>query len=101
MATKKSYVPSAATKMEAGEIKAEFFDLMHDAEVKGEEVVVIKNGQPVARFSPTFSKPGHKRQPLEYGSLRGKARVLGDVVGPMPVEWLGDHSCDCGGQDLD
>ena len=51
------YDPDAAPLMDANEIRMEFHGLIHDAKVKGEDVVIIKDGEPIARFSPKKPDP--------------------------------------------
>jgi prevent-host-death family protein len=47
---------------------------------EGEEVVITRNGEPVARLVPV-GKPGTKRK---LGRLRGKLRLADDFDAPLP-----------------
>ena len=44
----------------------------------GEEIIVAKNGSPVARLVPI------RQQPRRPGRLRGKLRIGEDFDGPLP-----------------
>lgn len=48
----------------------------------GEEVLIARNGTPIARLSPAHAKP---RSP---GRLKGKIRVHEDFDDPLPAELL-------------
>ncbi len=95
MATEKTYDMSAAANLDYGEIAVKFFDLMHDAEVNGEELIVLKNGEPVARFAPDRAKPGLERNRFEFGAMRHEFEVVGDIDGPMPASWFAATECGC------
>ena len=45
----------------------------------GEEVVITKNGKPVARLVP------YRKRPKTF--FRGKLKILGDIISPIDVEW--------------
>ena len=45
-------------------------------------VIIYDDGNPVAEMTR------YEAPPLAgYGSLKGKVQILGDIEGPMPVEW--------------
>lgn len=46
---------------------------------RGEEILIARNGTPVARLSPLLGKP---RRP---GRLQGKIRLLDDFDDPIPL----------------
>jgi prevent-host-death family protein len=50
----------------------------------GEEIVITRNGEPVARLVP-IGQPGKKRK---LGRLHGKIRVAPDFDAPLPGELL-------------
>ena len=53
---------------------------------KQEEVVVMRDGRPVARVVPIASQiANQRRRTLER--LRGSVTVFGDIVGPLDEEW--------------
>ena len=62
--------------MKASEFKARCLKLMDEVKSSGEEIVITKNGEPVARLV------AHRPAGTLFGALRGAATVLGDVVAP-------------------
>ena len=55
-----------------------------DRAVRGEEVVITRNGKPIARLVPVQRRRG----PRKLGALRGKVRVAADFDAPLPKETL-------------
>jgi len=55
-----------------------------DSAARGEEIVITRNGKPVARLAPV----GQRRAPRKVGALRGKIRVAADFDAPLPKEIL-------------
>ena len=55
-----------------------------DRAARGEEVVITRNGKPVARLAPVEQR----RAPRKLGALRGKIRVAADFDAPLPKEIL-------------
>ncbi len=59
----------------------------------GEEVIIARNGKPVARLTPL--KRGVKRKP---GSMKGLINIDERFFEPLPPEelalWEGDCNCD-------
>ena len=52
--------------------------------IAGEEVVIAKSGEPIARLIPFTEKP-LQRTP---GSAKGKIRVAADFDAPLPADVL-------------
>ncbi|MFN2351830.1 MAG: type II toxin-antitoxin system Phd/YefM family antitoxin [Kiritimatiellia bacterium] len=48
-----------------------------------ESIIITKRGQPVACLTPV-KQPA---QPALFGYLAGKARIKGDIVGPIGEDW--------------
>ncbi len=69
----------------ASEFKAKCLKIMDQVAETGERVMVTKRGVPVVELVPARER----RQPL-YGAHKGKIRILGDIVSPMPGEWFQD-----------
>ena len=69
--------------MKASEFKAKCLRLMDEVAESGEEIVITKNGRPVARLAPYRERPKSL-----FGVDRGRIQVLGDIVSPMPSEWF-------------
>ena len=55
-----------------------------DRAARGEEVVITRNGKPIARLVPVQRRRG----PRKLGALRGKVRVAADFDAPLPKEIL-------------
>jgi prevent-host-death family protein len=73
-------------RIAAGEFKAKCLKLMDEVCRTGEEIVITKRGRAVARLLParkTATKKG-------YGYLKGRARILGDIIGPTGETWEAD-----------
>jgi prevent-host-death family protein len=52
----------------------------------GQPVLVTRFGEPVAQVIPLIPENGKKRW---LGTLKGSARIVGDIVGPIsdPDDW--------------
>jgi prevent-host-death family protein len=70
--------------MAAGEFKIHCLAVMDQVQSKREVVVITKRGKPVAKLVPV-----DQAKDEIYGFLKGKGKVLGDVVSPAltPEEW--------------
>ncbi len=70
--------------MAAGEFKVHCLAVMDEVQSKREAVIITKRGKPVAKLVPV----GEEKDDI-YGFLKGKGKVLGDVVSPIltPEEW--------------
>jgi prevent-host-death family protein len=71
----------------AGEFKAKCLRLLDEVARQRAPLVITKRGKPVAKLVPIDDA-----KPLTlYGRMKGTARILGDIVGPLDdVEWSGD-----------
>ena len=69
--------------MKASEFKARCLKLMDDLADGGGEIVITKNGKPVSRLVPYREPPG-----AFFGADKGRIKILGDIVTPMPAQWL-------------
>ncbi len=63
--------------------KTQLSRLLDRAEA-GEEIIITRNGRPVARLAPL--RPA--RKPRKLGSLRGKIRMRADFDAPLPQDLL-------------
>ncbi len=79
----KSNIEANVRTMKASEFKARCLKLMDEVADSGNEIVITKNGRPVARLAPYNRKP---RMP--FGRNRDNIQILGDIVSPMPTEWF-------------
>ena len=55
-----------------------------DRAARGEEVIITRNGRPVAKLVPA----GAVRNPRRLGALRGRVRVAKDFDAPLPKDLL-------------
>lgn len=66
----------------AGEFKAQCLAIMDYVFETGEPVLITKRGKPVAKLVPA-------EKPIDdiFGYMAGKAKIVGDIVGPItPLE---------------
>ena len=69
-------------KIPAGEFKAKCLKLMDEVQQTGQEVIITKHGKPVAKLAPL-----EKELPSLFGCMKGSIVILGDIIGPIDVEW--------------
>ena len=70
------------TQIPAGEFKAQCLAIMDKVLKTGEPVVVTKHGKPVVKLVPA-----ENRADDIFDYMAGKAKVVGDIVGPVtPAE---------------
>jgi prevent-host-death family protein len=55
-----------------------------DRAARGEEVIITRNGRPVAKLVPA----GAVRSPRRLGALRERVRVAKDFDAPLPKDLL-------------
>ena len=67
----------------ASEFKAKCLKIIDEIAETGETVVVTKRGVPMVRVMPMEERPKSM-----YGVDKGKIKILGDIVSPMPSEWF-------------
>jgi prevent-host-death family protein len=74
----------AMKTMPAGLFKIHCLKVMDEVASKREAVVITKRGKPVAKLVPLS-----KEKDDIFGFLKGKGKVLGDIVSPIltPEEW--------------
>jgi len=70
--------------MPAGKFKVHCLAVMDEVQSKRESVIITKRGKPVAKLVPI-----EKEKDEIFGFLKGKGKILGDVVSPVlsPEEW--------------
>ncbi len=68
--------------IKASEFKAKCLKLMDEVAESGQEIVITKNGRPVSRLTPYRERPKSW-----FGVDKGKIEILGDIVGPLDVDW--------------
>jgi prevent-host-death family protein len=65
----------------AGEFKARCLAIMEEVRARREPVVITKRGQPMVKLVPV---PRGKDE--IFGFYRGRLKITGDVVSPLPAE---------------
>ncbi|MGA7885586.1 MAG: type II toxin-antitoxin system prevent-host-death family antitoxin [Acidobacteriaceae bacterium] len=71
----------------AGKFKAQCLALIDDVYEHGGEVLITKRGKPKAKLVPIA-----ERKPESiFGFLKGRARVVGDIVSPIVEPWEWDE----------
>ncbi len=70
--------------MPAGAFKVHCLAVMDEVQSKRESVIITKRGKPVAKLVPIETEKDEI-----FGFLKGKGKILGDVVSPVlsPEEW--------------
>ncbi len=74
--------PSSPTSLPLAKVKATLSAVVDAVEQKRIPVTILRRGIPVAQIIPVAQS-----HPPLYGSMRGTARELGDIVSPTGVEW--------------
>jgi prevent-host-death family protein len=70
--------------MAAGKFKAKCLAVMDEVQKKRETIVITKHGKPVVKVVPV-----EQGKDEIYGFLKGKVKIVGEVVAPAltPEEW--------------
>ena len=68
--------------MKASEFKAKCLALMDEVAENGGEIVITKNGKPVAKLIAF-----HERPKSLFGIDKGRLKIIGDIISPIDVEW--------------
>ena len=77
--------------VKATEFRAKCLKLMDEVAESGGEIVITKNGKPVAKLTAYRERPPEpapEKMESMYGKDRGKIVIIGDIVSPMPAEWF-------------
>ena len=74
--------PNGPRTIKASEFKATCLKLMDEVAESGEEIVITKNGKPVAKLTAF-----HERPKTLFGIDKGRLEILGDIISPIEVEW--------------
>ena len=71
--------------LDVDEFKEQCRDLIDEVVEHGGSVVIFDGDEPVVELVRYVEPPLGG-----YGSLKGQVQILGDIEGPMPVEWYTD-----------
>lgn len=74
-------------KIAAGKFKTHCLAILDEVQAKRETVVITKRGKPVAKLSPI-----EKQADDIFGFMKGKMKIVGDIVSPLPPEDWGNLS---------
>ena len=74
--------PDGPRTIEASEFEANCLKLMDEVAENGEEIIITKNGKPVAKLAPYQERPK-----TLFGIDWGRLEILGDIISPIEVEW--------------
>jgi len=82
-------------EISVAEFVARPIELLEEASRTQEEIVIIRDGKPLAKLAPVGPSAGdiqldevaiaRRREGLE--KLRGSVKILGDIVEPLEDEW--------------
>jgi prevent-host-death family protein len=72
-------------KIAAGSFKTHCLAILDEVQAKRETIVITKRGKPVAKLSPI-----EKQADDIFGFLKGKVKIVGDIVSPLPPEDWGN-----------
>jgi prevent-host-death family protein len=64
--------------VKASEFKAKCLQLMDEVAETGQEIIIMKRGDPVAKLT-AYQHP--RKAP--WGADKGRIRILGDIISPM------------------
>ena len=83
-ANSRSHAPSVScSTVSVAKAKANLSAILKGVEKKHGPVTILRRGVPVAQIVPVPAQP----TPLLRGSMAGTARILGDIVSPLGVDW--------------
>jgi prevent-host-death family protein len=67
-------------------LKAHLAEYLARVADEGATLTITKRGRPVAELSPPRPAKKAKRK-SPFGCMKGRGRILGDIVSPLDVEW--------------
>ena len=87
-----SEITAKTRTMKASEFKAKCLQLMNEVAESGEEIVVTKNGKPVAKLTPykpvAAERTYQDRPKSPFGLDKGKYEIIGDLDDAfLDVDW--------------
>ena len=88
MATSTSESGSQRT-IKASEFKSKCLKIMDEVNEDGGEIIITKNGRPVAKLTAFQARPK-----TLFGAGRDRMKILGDIISPIEVEWEAQASPD-------
>ncbi|HLP48023.1 MAG TPA: type II toxin-antitoxin system prevent-host-death family antitoxin [Candidatus Kapabacteria bacterium] len=70
-------------QLTAVEFKSKCLELMDQVEENHEEVIITRDGKPVAKLIPVEEEIEH---PL-FGFMKGTVKIKGDIITPLDEKW--------------
>ena len=86
MSTNKQQAAAGPNVVETSDFEATCLQLVDRVAETGEEIVITRNGRPVARLVPYRTRPR-----TLFGIDRGRIELVGDIVEPVNVRWESQH----------
>ena len=71
-------------EINATEFKAKCLELLDRVGKTGEVITVTKRGKVVAELRAPY---GVRRPPAGFGFAKGEARITGDIMEPIDIDW--------------
>jgi prevent-host-death family protein len=85
MTNGQSMAAEEAQQIPASEFKANCLRLMDEVARRRTSLVITKRGKPVAKLVPI------SEEPIDiFGRMAGTIKIVGDIIGPIDVEWEAD-----------
>lgn len=73
-----------STNISVSQFKIHCLKLITDLyENKIDEIVITKRDEPIAILKPI----GNKQKKPIFGCMKGTAKIVGDIVSPLDIEW--------------
>ena len=89
MNTNKQQAAAAPNVVETSDFEATCLQVVDRVAETGEEIVISRNGRPVARLVPYRTRPR-----TLFGIDRGRIELVGDIVDPVDVEQEAQHGAE-------
>lgn len=74
-------------QLSAVDFKSKCLELMEQVKENHEEVIITKDGKPVAKLVPVEEKTTASL----FGFMKGTVRINGDIIAPLDEKWESDH----------
>lgn len=73
----------------ASEFEDRCLSLIDEVVQTGDELIITQDGRPISRVTPY--RPTRANW---FGADRGRYKIVGDIVSPMPDEWFDESPTD-------
>jgi prevent-host-death family protein len=73
--------------VEIARFKRECLKLLDEVQASRQTILITKRGKPVSKLSPIRKKRKEKADDI-FGFMKGKVKIVGDIVSPLPpADW--------------